>query len=94
MDYEIARKVTFVLKAVAHPIRLQIIEALEKGELCVNKIIERVGVQQAVVSQQLSLLKDKDILDCRREGTSVFYRIKNPNVIHLLHCVYNHCDQA
>lgn len=93
MDHEIAQKVTFVLKAVAHPIRLQIIDALEKGELCVNKIIERVGAQQAVVSQQLSLLKDKDILDCRREGTSVFYHIKNPNVIHLLHCVYNHCDQ-
>ncbi|HPY77081.1 MAG TPA: metalloregulator ArsR/SmtB family transcription factor [Anaerohalosphaeraceae bacterium] len=94
MDYDIAQKVTHVLKAVAHPIRLQIIETLENGELCVSRIIEKVGARQAVISQQLSLLKDKDILDCRREGTSVIYRIKNPNVIHLLHCVYNHCDQS
>lgn len=93
MDYEIAQKVAGVLRAVAHPIRLQIIEALEREELCVGKITEHVGAQQAVVSQQLSLLKDKDILGCRREGTNVYYHIKNKNVINLLHCVYHHCDQ-
>lgn len=92
MDYQIAQKVALVLKAVAHPIRLQIIETLEPGELCVGKIMEQVGAQQAVVSQQLSLLKDKDILDCRREGTNVYYHIKNTNVINLLDCVYHHCE--
>ena len=94
MNHEIAQKVAAVLKAVAHPIRLQIIEALEQGELCVGEIMRRIGIQQAVVSQQLSLMKDKDILDCRREGTSVYYRIKNENVINLLHCVYHHCEQS
>ncbi len=92
MDYEVAQQVSAVLRAVAHPIRLQIISALEYGELCVGKISERLETQQAVISQQLALLKDKDILDARREGTNVYYRIKNKNVIHLLHCVYNHCD--
>jgi ArsR family transcriptional regulator len=92
MDVKLAQKAAAVLKAAAHPIRLQIIEALTDGELCVNKIMERIGCPQAVVSQQLAILRDKDILECRREGTSVFYRIKNKNVIHLLHCVYNHCE--
>ena len=94
MDVEIADKVAQVLKAVAHPVRLQIIEALESGELCVGDLAQRIGAQQAVVSQQLSLMKDRGVLDCRREGTSVFYRIRNPNVINLLHCVYHHCDQG
>ena len=38
-------------------------------------------------------LKDKDVLQCRREGTKAFYSIKNLNVINLLHCVYHHCDR-
>lgn len=92
MDPKLAQKAAAVLKAAAHPIRLQIIEALADGELCVNKIMERIGCPQAVVSQQLAILRDKDILDCRREGTNVFYRIKKKNVIHLLDCVYNHCE--
>ncbi len=93
MDARLAQKAAAVLKAAAHPIRLQIIEALaNEEELCVNKIMERIGCPQAVVSQQLAILRDKNILECRREGTNVFYRIKNKNVIHLLHCVYNHCE--
>ena len=90
MNHEIAEKVAFVLKAVAHPIRLRIIEVLELGELCVGEITDRIGIQQAVISQQLSLMKDKDILACRREGHNVYYRIQNENVINLLHCVYDH----
>jgi ArsR family transcriptional regulator len=93
MEHETAQHVADVLKAVAHPVRLQIIEILEQGELCVGDIAEKLQVPQAPASQQLGIMKDKDVLQCRRDGTKAFYSIKNPNVINLLHCVYHHCEQ-
>lgn len=92
MNTQIAQKVADVLKAVGHPVRLQIIEALEKQELTVGRIEEQTKTPQAVVSRHLGLMKDKGVLQCRRDGTSIYYRIANPNVIKLLHCVYNHCE--
>ena len=92
MELTIAQHVAETLKAVAHPIRLQIVEVLEHGEACVGEIMAKTGHSQSVISQHLGLMKDKGILNCRREGTKAFYCIRNNNVIHLLHCVYHHCD--
>lgn len=94
MNIEIAQKVAQVLKTVGHPIRLQIIEVLEKEELTVGRIEKLTNTAQAVISRHLGIMKDKGVLDCRREGTNVYYRIANPNVIKLLHCVYHHCDAS
>lgn len=91
MDKKVGVQVAEVLKAVAHPVRLQIVELLESKEMCVGDIAEALGGKQAVTSQQLNMMKDKGILNCRRDGTKVFYRIENKNVIKLLHCVYDHC---
>jgi DNA-binding transcriptional ArsR family regulator len=91
MDKKMAEQVAEVLKAVAHPVRLQIIELLETKEMCVGNIVEALGGKQAVTSQQLNMMKDKGVLECRRDGTKVFYRIENKNVIKLLHCMYDHC---
>lgn len=91
MDKKVAEQVAEVLKAVAHPVRLQIVELLENKEMCVGDIVEALGGKQAVTSQQLNMMRDKGVLECRRDGTKVFYRIENKNVIKLLHCVYDHC---
>jgi DNA-binding transcriptional ArsR family regulator len=91
MDKRVARQVAEVLKAVAHPVRLQIVELLETHEMCVGDIVEALGGKQAVTSQQLNMMRDKGVLECRRDGAKVFYRIENKNVIKLLHCVYDHC---
>lgn len=93
MNEQIAEKVAMVLKAVAHPIRLNIIEMLENNELSVGQIVDSLHQPQAVISQHLVLLKDKGVLESHRDGKRVIYAIKNKNVINLLHCVYNHCDQ-
>jgi ArsR family transcriptional regulator len=94
MDKKIADHVAEVLKAVAHPIRLQIIELLEKKEMCVGDIVKALGGKQAITSQQLNMMKDKGVLECRRDGVKVFYRIHNKNVIKLLHCVNDHCKRG
>ncbi|UCD53428.1 MAG: winged helix-turn-helix transcriptional regulator [Phycisphaerales bacterium] len=92
MDKELATYAADVLRAVAHPLRLQVIELLEKGEMCVGAISEALGEKQAITSQQLNIMKNRGILTSRREGTKVFYRLENRNVTQVLNCVYNHCQ--
>lgn len=92
MDKELAAHAADVLKAIAHPIRLRIVAALEGREMCVGDIVESLGEKQAITSQQLGIMKDKGILICRREGAKMFYRIEDPNVTRVLGCVYDHCE--
>ena len=91
MDKKAAENVADVLKAVAHPVRLQIVELLEPGEMCVGDIVKALGKKQAMTSQQLNMMKDKGVLGCRRDGMRVYYRIENKNVIDVLHCIHSHC---
>jgi len=93
MDTKVAENVAEVLKAVAHPVRIQIVELLENKEMCVGDIVDALGGKQAITSQQLNMMKDKGVLNCRRDGAKVYYRIENENVIKLLHCVYDHCER-
>ncbi|RPJ21253.1 MAG: ArsR family transcriptional regulator [Planctomycetaceae bacterium] len=93
MDKQLAEHAAEVLKTVAHPLRLQIVEVLEAGEKSVGEIVEALGEKQAVTSQQLNLMKDKGVLASRRDGAKVYYRIANPNVIRVLNCVYDHCEK-
>jgi DNA-binding transcriptional ArsR family regulator len=90
MDKKVAEHVAEILKAVAHPVRLQIIELLETKEMSVGDIVKTLGVKQSVTSQQLNMMKDKGVLNCRRDGVKVYYRIENKDVIKLLYCVYDH----
>ena len=80
-----------VLKAIAHPIRLQIVELLQAKEMCVGDIAAALGGKQAITSQQLNMMKAKGVLSCRRDGARVYYRIENRSVIKLLDCIYDHC---
>ena len=80
------------MKAVAHPVRLQIIELLEKSERCVGDIVVAIGGKQAITSQHLNMMRDKGVLGSRRDGAKVYYRIENRNVIKLLHCIHDHCE--
>ena len=91
MDKETAEHVAEVMKAVAHPARLQIIELLEESEACVRDIVHAVGGKQAITSQHLNMMRDKGVLGSRRDGAKVYYRIENKNVIKLLHCIHDHC---
>ena len=93
MNVKIAEHAAEVLKAIAHPVRLQIVELLQAKEMCVGDIAEALGGKQAITSQQLNMMKAKGVLSCRRDGARVYYRIENKNVIKLLHCIYDHCEQ-
>ncbi|NIR43550.1 MAG: helix-turn-helix transcriptional regulator [Gemmatimonadetes bacterium] len=82
-----------MLKCIGHPIRLQIIDLLDRvGELNVTTIYETLGIEQAVASQHLNLMRDKGILASRRDGVNVFYRIVDPRITHVIDCIHHHCD--
>ena len=76
-----------VLKVVAHPVRLRIVELLEGAELTVGEIQERLGATQSNTSQHLSQMRTRGVLAARREGTQVHYSIANPDVVKVIHCI-------
>lgn len=71
------------LKVLAHPIRLRIIHLLGEGELSVQELERAMGISQSSVSQHLSLLRDKEILESRRAAQQVFYRLRDPRLLQL-----------
>jgi ArsR family transcriptional regulator len=81
-----------MLKAVAHPLRLRILEALADGEKCVGDIVDATGAKPALTSQQLGLMRDRGLLDSRREGSHVYYRIARPPILKILDCVRRCCQ--
>ncbi|MCK4535824.1 MAG: winged helix-turn-helix transcriptional regulator, partial [Desulfuromonadales bacterium] len=70
-----------VLKAMAHPSRLFIIEELEKGERCVCDLTEQIGVDVSTVSKHLSVLKQAGIVLDDKRGNQVFYRLRVPCIL-------------
>lgn len=92
IDMETLRQVAPIIRNAAHPLRLRILDYLQHagGERNVTQIVEAAEAEQAVVSQQLRILKDQGILSARREGTNVFYSIADPSVLLLLDCIRHH----
>jgi ArsR family transcriptional regulator len=76
-----------VIRAVAHPIRLAIIEVLREGSRCVCEIAEAVGAERSNVSRHLSVMVRSGILAGRREGLMVHYELRTPCVVNFLGCV-------
>ena len=65
-----------IAKALGHPSRLLMLDALADGELCVCELTELVGADQSTVSKHLSVLKQAGIVSDRKEGTMTLYRLK------------------
>jgi len=73
------------MKALAHPVRLQILEVLRRdGECCVCHLENILGQRQAYISQQLSRLREAGLVVDRREGLNVFYSLVDESIIRLL----------
>jgi DNA-binding transcriptional ArsR family regulator len=71
-------------KALAHPIRIQILETLRDGERNVTELQEILSIEASSVSQQLAVLRNKNIVDTRKAGTSVYYSVRDPALFELL----------
>jgi DNA-binding transcriptional ArsR family regulator len=71
-------------KALSHPLRISILDALREGEMTVNKISQRFEVEPANASQQLAVLRNKNIIVARKEGSNVYYSVSDPTLFKLL----------
>jgi len=94
IEIDVLERVAPIIRHAAHPLRLMVLDYLHHaGEArSVTDILEAVGASQAVVSQQLRILKDQGLLSYHREGNHVLYEIAEPSVLLLLECIRRHGD--
>lgn len=77
------------LKVLGHPVRLKIVAGLMSQSCNVKKIWECLELPQATVSQHLALLKNKGIIEGRREGVEVFYQVVSPVAKRIVGALFN-----
>lgn len=76
-----------IIKAMAHPSRLFIVDELSRGERCVCELTALVGADISTVSKHLSVLKKVGIVADRKDGLMVYYRLKTPCIMRFFECV-------
>ena len=81
-------KAANMLKAIAHPMRIAIINFLDEGKrLTVTEIHELLNIEQSTTSHHLGILKDKGVLTSQREGKNTYYCLKNDNLSSIVDCI-------
>jgi len=73
-----------IFQALAHPTRIAIVEALREGEISARAIQERLGIEQANLSQHLAILRSRQIVANRKEGNQVFYSLRHRVLLKVL----------
>ena len=82
-----------LFQALSHPTRIAILEALREGELPAGALQERLGIEQANLSQHLAILRARQIVVNRKEGNQVFYSVRNRVLIEVLDLMRRYCVQ-
>jgi DNA-binding transcriptional ArsR family regulator len=81
-------KVSIILKAIAHPMRIAILQYLDGGkQYTVTEIHEHLKIEQSTTSHHLGILKDKGVLGSKRDGKNTIYFLKNENLSYLIECI-------
>jgi DNA-binding transcriptional ArsR family regulator len=90
INKEKLEKAAFILKTVAHPKRLAILQLLENHEsLSVNEICETLNCEQSLISHHLINMKLRGILKSKKDGLNMYYSLKERDVLKLLVCIEN-----
>ncbi len=76
-----------IAKAIAHPLRIAVVNFLKDGEQCVCDIAEHIGSERSNVSRHLSIMVNAGLLEYRKEGLKVIYRLKTPCILEFFSCV-------
>ena len=91
---ELLEKAAGMLKAIAHPVRISIIQYLEDGEKrTVTEIHRKLGIGQAAASHHLVILRDRGVLSSKREGKNILYHLKHRNLRNLLYSLGECCRE-
>jgi len=84
MQDQLRRFKADIFQALAHPTRIAILELLGAGSLSAGALIEKLGMEQATVSQHLGVLRGRQIVSARKAGNQVFYSVRDPIIIDVL----------
>ena len=84
---EVYKRKAQIIKALGHPSRLMMIDALAEGEKCVCELQQLVGADMSTVSKHLSVLRNAGLVDDRKQGLQVFYSLRVPCIINFFGCV-------
>ena len=76
-----------IIKALAHPSRLFIVDVLNRGEKTVGELTEMIGADTSTVSKHLSVLKNAGIVEDEKRGTAVIYSLKCPCILDFIGCI-------
>lgn len=86
-------KASELLKVAAHPQRLAILDLLGgKRRMCVSDLMEVLGIEQAILSQHLTLMRDKGLLGVEKEGKYSFYYLQHPGFLKIIKDLENCCE--
>ncbi len=88
MNYEQASLRAEMLKALAHPVRVLIVDALIAEDRCVCELNELADIDQSGLSRHLATLKKAGIVSDRRKGMNVFYHLETPCILKALDCSF------
>jgi DNA-binding transcriptional ArsR family regulator len=89
-DYE---KAADMLRALADPERLKLLEMLSEGELCVSDMASRSGDEISTISQRLKLLKGQKFVKTRRQGKFIYYSLTDQHIMVLIHNALEHSNE-
>jgi DNA-binding transcriptional ArsR family regulator len=86
-------KASELLRAAAHPQRLAILDALgQHARLCNRELQAMLDIEQAILSQHLTLMRDKGLLEFKKEGKFTYWSMKRPEFLKIVRCLENCCD--
>ncbi|MBC2885645.1 winged helix-turn-helix transcriptional regulator [Ochrobactrum sp. CM-21-5] len=86
---ERSAEVATLLKTLAHPARLMLACALAEGEFSVKELEDKLGIYQPTLSQQLTVLRGAGIVETRRNGKQIFYRLTEARAAQLIDSLYH-----
>jgi len=75
-----------VIKALAHPSRLYIVDRLAEREYCVNELTALIGSEMSTVSKHLSVLKNAGVVKDQKRGASIYYSLRIPCILNFFKC--------
>lgn len=84
-----ASEVAGHLKVLAHPVRLMLVCTLVQGEFSVGELEDKLDVHQPTLSQQLTVLREAEIVETRREGKQIFYRLTGAKTAQLIAALFD-----
>ena len=83
-----------LMKVLSNPDRLMILCQLSKQEMCVSEIESTLVIMQPTLSQQLTVLREENLVDTRREGKNIFYQVKSSKALAVIEVLYEqYCKQ-